>query len=105
MKETMGVSLPIGANGEKETNKRSSYNRRPVTDVALSTPSQDAEKETLQSMNFIDESARHMIGLMKGLKAYDAQDVKAACQCAQVVCNLMSVRQKAIKMILDMDGR
>lgn len=62
-----------------------------------SAPSPTLEEAISESTNLIDDSAKHLFGLMKGLDPKDSSEVMTACEVAKQIQNLARVKLDYIR--------
>lgn len=97
----------------KSDKENSSTNeRKSITPVMVSTsPSTTVQKELLQSTNLIDNTAKHLLDLMKGVTGhtndndngvYDPFRVNAACNCAKQIYHMMQSKIQIAKLLKDL---
>ncbi len=60
--------------------------------ILLKPKLQDTVEETLLSQSLVDESANHLLGLMKGLNPRVAGEVATACECAKQIQALVRLK-------------
>lgn len=125
--KTRKEEMPLSQNGPEKIKKHSTKKEEKITkstetesekrktngkgELILSTDStpqsQNAEMVTCQSMNLLDDTARHLYGLMRGLttndpephiRHYDPQKVNSACLCAKNIYSIMRLKLDAIKL-------
>lgn len=84
-----------------ETGTESSEELKPQKPVKSIERLNNSDLVRSTSMNLIDDSAEHLLALMKGLhanqpaseiKAYDPDRVRAACQCADQIHKMMRLK-------------
>lgn len=86
--------------GDGPTDKSISLIARGDTRTPSRPGPQDIDEERLLSTNLVDESANHLLALMKGLQEpNDQSSVMAACEVVKQISGLMRLKLDVYKAI------
>lgn len=89
--------LPYAGNTGSNIQSRKESEDDAATKAVLRLQQQDSGMEPSDSMILIDESARHMLDLMKGLNAREPEGITAACNCARQIEKLMRLKLDVLR--------
>lgn len=71
--------------------------------TVLKPQSPKSVEETLLSSNLVNDSGNHLLELMVNLNAKNADDVRAACECAKQIAALAHLKLKVYRTIRGLD--
>lgn len=98
-RSTGDPALPIGGNTGEHTPRPTPVRSSARTIAALATSSHNSDVELLESTSSLDDSAKHLLAVMRGLSGRDVESVKAACMCAKEIANLARAKIEYIKAL------
>lgn len=102
-KEEM-LTLPRSGPRSTERETETPRGTESTCDVAMRAVSnlqaQDSAMGQLDSMSIVDESAKHLLGVMRAMRPSEPEEVNSACNCAKNIEKLMRLKLDVIRFTL-----